>query len=167
MSRARPLAMAAAMALVAAACSAGVAAPTTTTATTTTATTIANAGGSVTLVSGTAKVEAAQSFDDSGFHKVISVAGTVPNLDPAAGASQPTLEVSLWDASRPDQTCNQDHPLSGCLTIDWSDSPGRPHVPESGVFNNQIAFVSANGTVALHLSESGSLAVVPDQFVPG
>jgi len=122
---------------------------------------------SVVLLSGTAQIEAAQSFDDPGFHEVLSVDGAIPDLGDLAGTAGSSIVVSLWDTSRPDQTCNQDHPLSGCITIDWSDSPSRPGVPESGVFNNQIRFAAAGGPVDLYLSESGALATTPDQFTPG
>lgn len=75
--------------------------------------------------------------------------------------------VSLWDATRPAQTCNRNHPLSGCVTIDWSDAPERPHVPPSGVFDNQITLSTEQGPHTLYLSEAGSLNSIPDQFSPG
>jgi len=122
---------------------------------------------SIVLLSGTAQIKAAQSFNDPGFHEVLSVAASIPDLGEFADTTGSSIVVSLWDTSRPGQTCNQDHPLSGCITIDWSDAPDRPGVPESGVFNNQIRFASAGGPVDLYLSESGALATTPDQFTPG
>jgi len=161
--------MAAAFALLAAACSSGVASTATspTTVLATTAVPAETTGDSVVLLSGTSKVEAAQSFDDPGFHKTISLTATVPELGPLAGVAASTIRVSLRDSSRPNQTCTQDHPLSGCLTIDWSDAPGRPRVPDSGVFPNQLTFITSAGESTLHLSESGVLADQPDQFTPG
>jgi len=165
----------AAFALLAAACSGTVAPSSTTTASPTAPSSASTASSapqpsaesSIMLLSGVAPVESAQSFDDPGFHKVVSIGGTIPGLDGVTGSSGSTIIISLWDASRPDQNCNQDHPLSGCLTIDWSDAPGRPHVPDSGVFDNQVTFASADGTVALYLTDSGALSAVPDQFTPG
>jgi len=167
----RPFVVVAALAMLATACSSGVA-PTTAspTAATTTAVVSSKAkptnNGAVVLLQGTTKVDAAQSFDDAGFHKTLSLTATVPDLGPLAGVTGSTIVVSLRDASRPGQTCNQDHPLSGCLTIDWSDAPGRPRVPDSGVFRNELTFTTG-GTTTLHLSESGVLADNPDQFTPG
>lgn len=106
----------------------------------------------------------ADSFESEGFHQVIEldtvIAGgyTVP-----AGAS---LILVLRDASRPSQTCDRQHPLSGCATVDWSDFEGRPGVPDGGVFDNRLVIQRPSGERTLFLSESGSLADAPDAYSP-
>ena len=107
----------------------------------------------------TVVVPAASSFDDPGFHAVVEVSGTVDAAIPAGA----TIVFSLRDAGRPDATCEAEHPLSGCVTVDWSDSPDRPHVPPGGVFDNHLTV----GDRTWFMSESGTLAGRPDPFVPG
>jgi len=121
----------------------------------------------VALLTGTISVEAAQSFEDRGFHQAVEITGTIATLVSETDSPGATLTVSLWDASRPTQTCGSDHPLSGCVTVDWSDAPSRPHVPESGVFANQLTLMTSDGPAVFNLSESGALASNPDEFSPG
>lgn len=101
--------------------------------------------------------------DVPGWHEPLSVVGLVPSDLPAISGA--VLKVSLWDASRPNQTCSSDHPLSGCATVDWSDVPG-PRVPAGGVFDNHLFLELANGNGDFFLSENDGLAEVPDVFVP-
>ncbi len=172
MNRRHPLATVAALAVLATACSSG-SVPTATPSdaiavpATGVSSSLSPADDTVVLMQGVTRVDTAQSFEDPGFHQVISVSATIPQLGPLEGRTGSVIRVSLRDASRPEQTCSQDHPLSGCLTIDWSDAPGRPHVPDSGVFRNELTFITADGTTKLHLSDSGVLAETPDQFTPG
>jgi len=127
----------------------------------------ATSGGSIALLTGTVSIDAAQSFEDRGFHQAVEITGTIPTLVSESSSPRATLRVSLWDASRPTQTCSRDHPLSGCVTVDWSDAPGRPHVPNDGVFANQLTLPTTDGTTTFNLRESGELAATPEQFSPG
>lgn len=77
------------------------------------------------------------------------------------------LVISLRDAGRSGQTCSSEHPLSGCATVDWSDSEDRPRVPRGGVFENSLSLRFASGTRKLFLSESGRLSGASDSFKPG
>lgn len=85
----------------------------------------------------------------------------------AAPGSGRKLVVRLRESSRPGQTCSQDHPLSGCATVDWSDSPDRPRVPASGVFDNSLTLSLARGPLTLFLRADGALATSPEAFNPG
>ena len=100
--------------------------------------------------------------DVPGWHEPISITGQLPSDLPAISGA--TLVVALWDASRPDQTCSSQHPLSGCATVDWSDFPTRPRVPKGGVFDNHLFVELADGIGEFFLSETGDLADVPDEF---
>lgn len=117
------------------------------------------------LASGKFDIPAASSFVDSGFHKVLTASHTTTDT-PASSAGQ-RLVVRLWDVQRPDVTCSREHPLSGCATVDWSDAPGRPNVPSTGVFENSVTLQLASGERTFYLSESGILADSPDRFGPG
>lgn len=117
------------------------------------------------LASGVFHLPAASSFGTPGFHEVLTAATTLPDELGATEGWQ--LVVSLRDASRPGQTCGQDHPLSGCATVDWSDSQGRPNVPDSGVFENWLTIGAAANMQTHYLSESGALRDAPDSFSPG
>ena len=77
------------------------------------------------------------------------------------------LVLRLSDRTRPGQTCGQEHPLSGCGTVDWSDDPSRPNVPPDGVFENSLTLAFAGGERTFFLSETGSLGAAPDPFSPG
>ncbi len=120
-------------------------------------------GTGVVVLSGTIEVPAAEAFGDPGFHEAFTLTGTVP--EPAAGVTG-ELVVRLVDAERPNQTCDRDHPLSGCVTIDWSDFEERPAVPDGGVFDNRLSIVSTAGPIDLFLSERRGLAATPDQYSP-
>ena len=76
------------------------------------------------------------------------------------------LVIRLWDADRPDVTCDSEHPISGCVTVDWGDAQSRPNVPPGGVFDNSISFALATGERSFFLSESGALNDVSDPLVP-
>ena len=129
----------------------------------TTEPTTAAAAGSVVLASGTFGVRAANAFGDPGFHEVLVATATTP----PGGETGRTLVVRLRDAGRPDQTCDSEHPLSGCATVDWSDSEDRPNVPAGGVFDNHLTVNLASGPRTFFLSETGALADEPDAFSPG
>ncbi len=123
-------------------------------------------GGPVeTLLSGTFAVPAANAFGDPGFHQVLSGSGVLPTTLPETQGRR--LIVSLRDAGRPAETCSQQHPLSGCATVDWSDDPTRPNVPAGGVFLNRITVQLAGGSATFYLSQDGSLRNRPDPFTPG
>ena len=107
---------------------------------------------------------AASSFDDPGFHEALIVSATVPDLGPRPGSD---LVLTLRDSSRPEQACSRQHPLSGCASVDWSDSPGRPNVPANGIFDNYLVVVTASGETTLFLREDGRLAGDPEEFDPG
>ena len=111
-------------------------------------------------------VPAAQSFTDRGFHDTLTVAPRFPARGPALREAV-TVSLALRDASRPRQMCSEDHPLSGCVTVDWSDDPARPHVPMSGVFVNALTVVTADGARTLYLHPAGTLTARPERFVPG
>ncbi len=115
------------------------------------------------LASGTFPISAARSFDDEGFHQAVAISADAPE---AVGQGE-LLVVRLLDADRPDQTCDREHPLSGCVTVDWSDGESRPNVPAGGVFDNSLTVRLESGPRTFYLSESGSLADQPDDFDPG
>jgi hypothetical protein len=115
------------------------------------------------LLAGTVEIPGAGAFEDPGFHEVVILSGVLP--DAASGLSG-QLTVSLMDVGRPEQTCDRDHPLSGCVTVDWSDFEGRPGVPGGGVFDNHLNLVSASGPVEFFLSETNGLASTPDSYSP-
>lgn len=108
---------------------------------------------------------AADAFGQPGFHEVLAAMLQLPqDLSSTDGMR---LVHKLRDTSRPDVTCSRDHPLSGCATVDWSDSPSRPNVPPGDVFDNNITLQTASGERAFFLSESGGLRDEPDDFDPG
>ena len=118
-----------------------------------------------TLISGEFILPAAQSFGDSGFHEVLIVTQSLPqDIGSTEGLR---LVLALRDADRPGQTCSQDHPLSGCATVDWSDSQGRPGVPPGGVFDNHLTLRLASAERSFFLSDTGALNDAPDDFKPG
>ena len=67
----------------------------------------------------------------------------------------------------PPKTCDSNHPLSECVTVDWSDFEDRPGVPPGGVFDNRLTVMSTAGEVSLFLSERRGLASEPDDYSPG
>lgn len=113
--------------------------------------------------SGILQVPAAGAFGEPGFHEVVAATGA---FEHPVEAGQ-TLVVRLRDAGRQGQECDSDHPLSGCLTIDWSDFDDRPDVPPGGVFDNHIVVSTATGPRTYFLSETGVLAAEPDPYSPG
>jgi hypothetical protein len=162
----RTLIAATAISLVAAACSAGSNPP----ATPSVSSTIASAaaidapnGATTILLAGSVEIPGAGAFEDPGFHEVLVLSGRLPDeVSELSGQ----LTVSLKDIGRPEQTCDRDHPLSGCVTVDWSDFEGRPGVPGGGVFDNHLNLVSASGPVEFFLSETNGLASTPDSYSP-
>jgi len=122
-------------------------------------------GPVATLVSGQLSLPAAEAFGAPGFHEVLTVTDKLPDILPSTAGKR--LVLALRDASRPGQTCSRDHPLSGCATVDWSDDPGRPKVPDSGVFVNSLTLQLQTGPRSFFLSASGRLADKPDSFTPG
>ncbi len=117
------------------------------------------------LAQGRLELPAANAFGEAGFHEVLTTTARVP--EQLGATSGLRLVVSLSDASRPSQSCSQDHPLSGCATVDWSDDPSRPNVPAGGVFDNSVTVRLSSGPRTFYLSQSGALADHPDPFVPG
>ena len=69
-----------------------------------------------------------------------------------------TLVVTLRDAGRPDRTCAGDHPLSGCVTIDWfaedASGGGKP-------LRNSVTVDLAAGPHTFYLRETGALSDSP------
>ncbi len=119
----------------------------------------------IVLASGNFDLPAADAFGAPGFHQSYTFSHRLPeNLD-HAGTTR--IVIALWDASRPNVSCGQHHPLSGCATVDWSDSPSRPNVPTDGLFNNSISLPLTSGETTFYLSEAGSLAEQPDAYDPG
>jgi hypothetical protein len=110
------------------------------------------------IVTGTFALPAAHAFGQPGFHQVVTATRRLP---PGIGGRR--VIVSLRDVSRPRQRCSEDHPLSGCATVDWSDDPSRPKVPPGGVFRNAVTI----GRQTLHLRCNGTLARTPQPFRPG
>ena len=118
-----------------------------------------------TLAEGEFQIPAAGAFGEPGFHEVLITSHELDRgLGPTAGLR---LVLTLRDAGRPAQTCSREHPLSGCATVDWSDSPGRPKVPQGGVFENRLTIRFESGEHPLFLSDSGALNEDPDPFKPG
>lgn len=99
-------------------------------------------------------------FHSRGFHYPVTVRMKVQ------GGGR-TVVLALRNVSRPDQRCTQDHPLGGCVTVDWADDPSRPHVPRSGVFANTVAIRTAQGTELLHLHPAGTLDTRREPYTPG
>ena len=120
-------------------------------------------GADAVLLAGSIQIPAASAFGDPGFHEAFVLTGTVPEA--VAGVSG-ELVVRLRDVGRPNQTCDRDHPLSGCATVDWSDFEDRPGVPSGGVFDNHLNVVTTSGAVELFLTERRGLATTPDQYSP-
>lgn len=120
--------------------------------------------GSV-LASGKLELPAAQAFGEPGFHELLGVEGEIPAS--VSGEEGTRIVLALRDAGRPEQTCDSEHPLSGCATVDWSDDESRPNVPPGGVFENSVRLDLESGERTFFLSESGGLALEPDPFKPG
>lgn len=118
------------------------------------------------LASGSVIVPAVEGIQDApGFHEVSEFTATLPTDLRAMSGS--TLIVRFRDLTRPDVTCASEHPLSGCVTLDWSDFPERPKVPEGGAFEQRVSLPTVDGTRDLFLSESGELHTTPDPYQPG
>ena len=73
--------------------------------------------------------------DAPGFHEVVTAAGRVIEEQ---GSPGDILVFRLQDVTRPDVECSSEHPLSGCVTIDWSDFEDRPRVPPGGAFAHRV-----------------------------
>ena len=117
------------------------------------------------LATRTFPVPAANSFDEPGFHHSLVISATVPSdIGPTSGRR---FVLTLRDSSRPDQTCSRQHPLSGCVTVDWSDDPSRPNVPTDGVFDNHLVLPIDNTQSMFFLHEDGQLTTEPESFDPG
>ena len=75
------------------------------------------------------------------------------------------LAVRLRDVTQPDRTCEIDHPLSGCATIDWPLPEGTvPLVDEN--FRNLVAVETANGLLEFHLRMDDGLSSQPEPVHP-
>ena len=117
----------------------------------------------IVLASGTVEIPGARAFGDPGFHEPLEIGAPLPEGADRGGR----LVLRLFDAGRPDITCESEHPLSGCVTVDWSDFADRPGVPPGGVFDNHLRVTTADGPRVLYLSETGGLAPAPDDYAPG
>ena len=116
------------------------------------------------LAAGELNVSSVASQEELGYHGVLTATNNLPSdLGSTAGLM---LVIRLWDASRPEQTCDSDHPTSGCVTVDWGDWIERPSVPPGGVFDNSISFDLVTGEQIFFLSESGALNDQPDALEP-
>ncbi len=115
------------------------------------------------LGNGEFSVPAANAAGEPGYHEPFSATLVIPKLDPAKGKR---FIVALRDLLRPDQQCASDDSRSGCATVDWSDDPSRPKVPQSGVFDNSITLQLASGPRTFYLTASGALADQPDKSDP-
>jgi hypothetical protein len=117
------------------------------------------------LASGTFEIPAVQTIADApGFHERVVASGSVANVTATAGE---TLVIRLRDETRPGIECASEHPLSGCVTVDWSDFEDRPRVPTGGAFTHLVSIELQSGRHDFFLSESGLLADVPDEYQPG
>ena len=121
--------------------------------------------GAVVLASGQMALSAAGAFGEPGFHEVLRAKDQLPAE--VGGLAGSRLVLKLRDLSRPAITCDSPHPLSGCATVDWSDFPGRPRVPEGGAFVNRITLALTSGPHTFYLSESGQLMDTPEPYSPG
>ena len=120
--------------------------------------------GATILAAGELALAFVGSQQEPGYHGVLTATHELPSdLGPTTGLM---LVLRLWDAGRPEMTCNSEHPISGCATVDWSDARNRPSVPPGGVFDNSITFEMASGERSFFLSESGALNDEPDVLVP-
>jgi hypothetical protein len=118
------------------------------------------------LASGTFEVPAVQGINDApGFHEVFDAAALVPPSIHVGSGSR--ILIRFRDRTRPDVTCASEHPLSGCVTLDWSDFPERPRVPAEGAFEQRLTLDAAAGHQDLFLSNSGTLNARPDHYEPG
>ena len=125
----------------------------------------AASGSTIVLAAGEVDLPAAQAFGEPGFHSAIMLVHELEADVTSRDAGR--LVVALWDAGRPAQVCDSEHPLSGCATIDWSDAESRPNVPPGGVFDNSITLELESGLQTFFLSETGILHDAPDAFDPG
>jgi hypothetical protein len=88
-------------------------------------------------------------FNDLGFHFRARSSGNLPEiLGPTTGR---TLVFSLRDAGRPEMTCNDEHPLSGCATVDWDDF-------DTGHFTNKLTVMTSAGPRDYFLTMAMGLA---------
>ena len=118
------------------------------------------------VASGVLELPGASGIGDTpGFHEAVLAEGVLPAELPATEGGR--LVLSLRDASRPGISCEVEHPLSGCATVDWSDFEERPRVPAGGVFEQRLRLTLASGEHAFFLSESGVLNAEPDSYAPG
>ncbi len=120
--------------------------------------------GETVLLVGSVGVPGASSFGEPGFHEPFLLTGVVP--ESAMGVTG-ELIVRLRDIGRPSLACDREHPLSGCVTVDWSDFEDRPGVPPGGVFDNRLTVISDAGSASHFLSEIGGLVSEPDDYSPG
>ncbi len=119
----------------------------------------------VVLAVGEIDLQAAEAFGEPGFHSTFMLVHELEADVTSRDARR--LVLTLWDAGRPAQTCDREHPLSGCATIDWSDAESRPNVPPGGVFNNSLTLELESGSQTFFLSETDVLHDAPDAFDPG
>ncbi|MEI7619375.1 MAG: hypothetical protein WCK14_12225 [Actinomycetota bacterium] len=118
------------------------------------------------LASGAFEVPAVQGIKDApGFHEVFDTTALVPAATHVGSGSR--ILIRFRDRTRPTVTCASEHPLSGCVTLDWSDFPERPRVPAGGAFEQRLTLDAAAGHQDLYLSQSGTLNAQPDHYEPG
>jgi hypothetical protein len=109
------------------------------------------------LGGGLVRVPAALAPGEPGSEQVFRFGQAARNVE----ETQPgqTLVVTLRDAGRPRVTCADDHPLSGCVTIDWfggGDGSGGGEPLE-----NIVTLDLRSGERTFYLWETGMLASEP------
>lgn len=70
------------------------------------------------------------------------------------------MAIRLRDLTDPDRTCDADHPLSGCATVDYSlELTGQ-------IFRNLVAVQTTAGPAELHLRLDDTLSSQPEPARP-
>lgn len=88
------------------------------------------------IASGTFEVPQFTTTSDPNYHTVRTFRGQLPaGLSETAGRR---LTIELFDVNNPDLSCDFQHPLGGCTTIDWDDFQSAANVPPSGYFDNSF-----------------------------
>ncbi len=123
-------------------------------------------GAEQVLVRGSVKIPSVVGIKDApGFHDVFETSATLPSA--LAATKGATLIVRFRDLTRPTMTCSYEHPLSGCVTLDWSDFPERPKVPAGGAFEQRVSLPTSTGGLDLFLSQNQTLQPQGDPYEPG
>ncbi len=110
------------------------------------------------IVSGSFEVPQFRSTSDPNYHTFRSITGQLPADLPDTAGRQ--LTIVLFDIDNPDLSCEIQHPLEGCTTIDWDDFQGVPNVPLSGYFDNSFTTRMGGEETKLFLRQDLSLSLV-------